>query len=357
MATLTVKQDGSAQYTSLGAATTAAALGDTVEIQDSTTYAEVINLGSYIGGGWQKTVNYRALAGQTPIWDGTGRLLPAIDASMPLQAGGVPVIDLRGIKFTNWNYDSGVSGGVLRAGDDTAFQCFDCTFQSCATTVVNYMRGTVGSPTKLHRCKFTDVRRLIHKDGFQTDKYLEVFNCLVVPIAAYTVLSAEWTEARAYNCTVYAKPGGNEHGIKAGEVRNCIVVVPAGFSGNVAITATVQSSNCCVFGTWGTTFSGPQGSGNITVDPQFANASTSDFHLLTGSPCNNVGATLAEIINDLDTVVRPQGSAYDIGAYEFIAETSISVSADELARRRQLPATRHPNAGTFVRIYPTTRKA
>jgi hypothetical protein len=56
-------------------------------------------------------------------------------------------------------------------------------------------------------------------------------------------------------------------------------------------------------------------SNNLTVDPKFL--STTDFHLQSSSPAINTGATLAEVLRDFDGVTRPQGSAYDIGAYEY----------------------------------------
>lgn len=57
---------------------------------------------------------------------------------------------------------------------------------------------------------------------------------------------------------------------------------------------------------------------NLTTDPNFVNAAAQDFHLQSGSPAIDTGVTVTEVPNDFDLVVRPQGSAYDIGAYEFI---------------------------------------
>jgi hypothetical protein len=53
----------------------------------------------------------------------------------------------------------------------------------------------------------------------------------------------------------------------------------------------------------------------------FVNASGNDFHLTTGSTlARDQGSTLGAPWNlDIDGVSRPQGSAYDLGAYEFSA--------------------------------------
>jgi hypothetical protein len=56
---------------------------------------------------------------------------------------------------------------------------------------------------------------------------------------------------------------------------------------------------------------------NPNVGATFANASGGDFHLITGSPAVNTGATVAAVTTDYEGTQRPQGSAYDIGADEF----------------------------------------
>src|SRR5438093_5022735 len=45
--------------------------------------------------------------------------------------------------------------------------------------------------------------------------------------------------------------------------------------------------------------------------------STFNFHLQSTSPAIDAGTTLASVMTDYDGVTRPQGSAYDIGAYEY----------------------------------------
>ena len=52
------------------------------------------------------------------------------------------------------------------------------------------------------------------------------------------------------------------------------------------------------------------------MDDFFVNAVTGDFHLVEGAPVIDQGTTLASVPDDYDGVRRPQGSAYDIGAFE-----------------------------------------
>ena len=54
-----------------------------------------------------------------------------------------------------------------------------------------------------------------------------------------------------------------------------------------------------------------------TTNPLFVDAATSNFHLQAGSPAINTGITVAAVTTDFDGIARPQGSAYDIGAFEY----------------------------------------
>lgn len=62
---------------------------------------------------------------------------------------------------------------------------------------------------------------------------------------------------------------------------------------------------------------GYPGSGNIESDPLFVNSSSGDYHLNPGSPCIDSGANLTGAYSDLDSIQRPQGTGWDMGAYEY----------------------------------------
>lgn len=55
---------------------------------------------------------------------------------------------------------------------------------------------------------------------------------------------------------------------------------------------------------------------NLTTDPKFVNAAAHDFGLQAGSPAIDKGVTLAEVKTDFTGKTRPEGAAYDIGAFE-----------------------------------------
>lgn len=60
-------------------------------------------------------------------------------------------------------------------------------------------------------------------------------------------------------------------------------------------------------------------SGNITGDPLFASpawGTTGNYHLQLGSPAIDAGTSTGAPSEDIDGTSRPQGSGYDMGAYE-----------------------------------------
>lgn len=59
--------------------------------------------------------------------------------------------------------------------------------------------------------------------------------------------------------------------------------------------------------------------GNVTADPMFINLTTPDLHLQSTSPAINFGVLVSWITTDFDGKTRPQGSAFDAGAYEYSA--------------------------------------
>jgi hypothetical protein len=60
-------------------------------------------------------------------------------------------------------------------------------------------------------------------------------------------------------------------------------------------------------------------SGNITTNPLFVNYQANgsgDYHVQSTSPAIDKGLSASAPTTDLDGKVRPQGAAFDIGAYE-----------------------------------------
>jgi len=61
-------------------------------------------------------------------------------------------------------------------------------------------------------------------------------------------------------------------------------------------------------------------SNNFTSNPNFVSAGANDFRLQANSQAINAGANVgSDVPTDKDGVSRPQGGAYDIGAYEYVS--------------------------------------
>ena len=66
-----------------------------------------------------------------------------------------------------------------------------------------------------------------------------------------------------------------------------------------------------------------QDQNSITENPLFVNLSENNFHLTENSPCIDAGDSTNIPDFDFDENSRPQGTGYDIGAYEYVNPTAI----------------------------------
>ncbi len=101
---------------------------------------------------------------------------------------------------------------------------------------------------------------------------------------------------------------------------NCIISNVADFlTGSNNSTFTYQYCNFFNNG-----FTSPTGTGNISADPLFANQSAGDYHLQANSPCIDAGTSSNAPATDFEGTTRPQGSGFDMGAYEYNNGASIN---------------------------------
>ena len=110
-----------------------------------------------------------------------------------------------------------------------------------------------------------------------------------------------------YNNTIYNNNAGTDGpGIAIGVASNMIIrnniIYQDSFS--VGGTGTVADHNL------------------VGVDPGFVSAVSFDFRLNASSLAIDAGATIATVTADADGIKRPQGGAYDIGAYEYDFEAA-----------------------------------
>jgi len=108
-------------------------------------------------------------------------------------------------------------------------------------------------------------------------------------------------------------------------VRNNIVYNQTGdaISMDAASSLGLQVSNNYIYNEDGSTPRGTHYPYDLWgLSPAFINPAAGDYHLKSTSACINAGMTVPEITDDFDGQPRPNGGAYDIGAYEFRSQIS-----------------------------------
>lgn len=274
---------------------------------------------------------------------------------------------LRGITFYNCTarFEGGGESGTARDGgalcirDDSNVVIEDCIFDHCTAVGnggalrIRSARGA-GNNVKIHRCLFAHCGSrggasvIDDADG---RSQIEITNSIFahngedVDVSAGTypshyLLRLADRKTLLYNCTFVdntnpdgylfdVADSGDSSGVK--NIINCIFTNNTITSGgsNFSIFKYVDDYNDVItiqnnlfFSNSGLEpldYTGAPIIGvndNITGDPQFTDEANDDYHLMTGSPGEDAGQTLALVTDDFAGTTRPVGAAYDIGAYE-----------------------------------------
>jgi len=137
---------------------------------------------------------------------------------------------------------------------------------------------------------------------------IEIENCTIANNGGIGVYDNVWYEnislpQYAANCIIYNNKGGNWFFLGTNIVYSncCIIPIPTNFPGK------------------------PEGTGNITNAPLFANTNIGNYRLSANSPCVNTGTNQSWMTGafDLDVKQRIRYGRVDMGAYERIYEGSI----------------------------------
>jgi hypothetical protein len=168
-----------------------------------------------------------------------------------------------------------------------------------------------------------------------------VINNILADVRGVGIIDLDSTEVQILNNTIYnityPEPGGDPDwyeeyaGILVwnyqGTIENLVIknnIVHSSYigigryiwSGNYEFSADSDYNIChnCTY-----PFRGEitQNAHDLTSDPKFVDANSENFHIQSDSPARDAGATLADVAIDYDYLLRPQGAAYDRGAYEY----------------------------------------
>jgi len=151
------------------------------------------------------------------------------------------------------------------------------------------------------------------------DSPTAIANCLFIGNQATTDgggMASDGSAPVVTNCTFAENDPGSGTGAgmfnhaSSPTVTNCIFWNDSPQEINNAV-----SSNPVV--TYSDVRGGYSGVGNIDADPSFQNIARHKLRLRSTSPCIDKGTAVAWPSTDVADVPRPQGTAYDMGAYEF----------------------------------------
>ena len=191
----------------------------------------------------------------------------------------------------------------------------------------------------------------INMDGVQNS---EIFNNLIynnhaTGIAMYQIDGGDASKNNnIYNNTIIQPSDGrwciiSVDGSTGNNLYNNILINNHSFRGSIAIDAASANDFVSDYNILVNRFSDDDGNSNMTLtqwqllgydlhsmiaDPEeqiFVDYLNNNFHLLQSAQAVDAGTNLVlpTVFEDLDNISRPQGSAFDIGCYEFSNATSI----------------------------------
>lgn len=302
--------------------------GDTLQLLDSAIYqpggtasSQRIFLSS--------SINIIATAGQTPTIDGTAARNNDFGSKPAFHGAIAPVgkvISFTGITFNSF---TGSANPIVSADNRVTLQFTECTFQNMNLVPIfpNPADASSGTPNLLNRCDIKDSAHFEIINSTNADEHFLFKNSTFDhgnPSTATNYIDCG-NDSRVngimQNCSVLAGVSGGITLIRFGVIENTIVRNTGAGSSTTGIKANDSRSNNCTIGFDTEQTGGTDGGNNLTnTNPLFVDESSSppDFQLQSSSPCIDAGKTIAGITEDYAGTSRPQGSAYDIGAYEYV---------------------------------------
>lgn len=296
---------------------------DTVRVRVG-TYAEDIDLRASAGG-WLKPVIIEAYdPNNKPTITGAGAA-QTIRGDSLYNGGTVGTATLRNLIFSGC---LGASNGIVYF-NSSASVIENCTFTG--NDGVRCIRWVFGSSTRygyVTGCTFvnTTTGEAIRIGGGSTD-YVRAYNNVIVRSApaAGAIVAVSTADGLVYNNSIYfGTISGSWTAILAKTATNNAIVANSGTI-NKGIDAGTYTTNDA-YGSYTTRYSGVDGGGNLTTDPQYTSGATGNLLPVTGSPLIGAGTNLTAsgVSGSQNGVARPASGAWTIGAYEVPVTTTVA---------------------------------
>lgn len=309
---------GSFYYGTIQEAVNASVSGNVVEIADSGTYAEQVEI-------WERSITLRPAAGHAPTVDGEGlrnscvrtnytesAVIDGIRCTGSLKQG-IELYESLGVIVRGCILEENGAGIIVNRSDA-------CTIEKCRVRD-NSDYATAGicfwyAATGLAR------NNLVYGSNFRGIHFVEApggqaYNNTVLGSVVQLEAELSSTDCRFQNNILKALQANNY----------CIKVDPSSQAGLVSDTNDLCSVDDAFTGYWGghkaltladwQSASSRDGS-SLDADPLFLGEADGVLSLEAASPCIDAGAPIGEVTDDFDGRARPLGAAFDMGAYEHV---------------------------------------
>jgi len=323
-AILTVCASG-CDHTTIASAISAAGATDIVQLNENIT--EVVSL--------SKNIAEITSDNGARVWDGTGS---GGSHTLSIGAGLTQAFKLHNliIDHSSMGADTIALNGRA-AGQAVTFE--DLIIKHSSGTGQQLFReatsGIAADEVIFNRCEFiadSGDDCITNVSNTVVDAYT-IKNCILRDgLMGYDSPSTTNAHVKFYNNTVVGNATGADVNLR-GDFQNNIF---ANNTDDVVLGANSDKADFITNAFEEQTDSGGFGSGNIfgiTSNDEFADEGSNDFHLKAGAQSIDAGTVIAVVTVDYDGVSRPQGSSYDIGAYEFIPPDDFLMLDSDLARR------------------------
>ena len=176
----------------------------------------------------------------------------------------------------------------------------------------------------------------IQIESFYTSLYAIVINNIIINNGAFGIYNSNSNGNKYYNNILYNNTYAGFHSDGTSsvtvELKNNIAIGNGSYGGlSVSSGVIVTSSNNDSWNNTGSNYNHfTPSSSDLSQDPLFVDSANNDFRLAANSALINAGATLFEVTTDILGIIRPQGSGYDIGAYEYDGVLGEQVSIEPL---------------------------
>jgi len=296
---VTVKTDGTGDYTSIQSAIDSVSSGGTIIVYDGTYKVNDLTIDN-------KTVTIRSANGKSStIIDGESQ-----NRIMTIKNNDSHTFTLDGFTITN-GHALANSGYVISAKNGTnSFKnlILENSGQNTGNTL---FRGNHRDSTIFEACI---IRNNKSENGAGIGD-ATLINCLVYGNSGSNNTSPVYG-SNVINSTIVNNGGGASNPWTTGGISHSYLVVNSIIRGNGGAGQIYNPYNTMTLSYSNTP--GYSGNGIINADPLFVNESNHDYHLQDGSPCIAAGTTSYAPSTDLDGNPRPasSGTNPDMGAYE-----------------------------------------